>query len=66
MYINEIDLSLSICCIIKQEGQTLTQAELADICGCSRSLIYSIEKSARKKIAKYCNTRKITPDLLIN
>ncbi len=63
---NEIDLGLSVCCAVKQEGQTLTQEDLAFICGCSRGLIYSIERSARKKIAKHYKIREITLDLLVN
>ncbi len=46
----DIDLALSIICIVSERGQTLTQYEIARLCGCSRNYIHIIERRALKKL----------------
>lgn len=44
-----IDLGLSVLCTVTPEGQTMTQNDIAEVCNCSRTLIYTIEKQALRK-----------------
>lgn len=48
--VNEIDLALSILCLTAERDETLTTGEIADICGCSQTLISQISRSAIKKL----------------
>lgn len=48
----DVEIGLDVICIYLTEGETLTWAEIADICGCSKSLIKSIEVNAIKKLRK--------------
>lgn len=45
-----IDAGLAILAIINRRGQRLTCQEIADVCDCSRSLIWKIERQAIKKM----------------
>lgn len=47
---NEIDLALSIMCSISKYDETLSTKEIADICGCSQTLISHISRQAIKKL----------------
>lgn len=58
------DIGLSVLLAVRMPGETLTQREIADICGCSRTTIFNIEKSALKKIRQYFKRRGITEDML--
>ena len=49
-YNNEIDLSLSVLCIIARRDETLSTAEIAEVCGCSKTLISQITRDALKKL----------------
>ncbi len=48
----EIDLSLAVMCALLANGEFLpmSQAEIADVCGCTRQAISLIEKRALKKL----------------
>lgn len=46
----EMDAALEITARLMRRGDELTQKEIADICGCSRSLVHQIEKSALRKV----------------
>jgi hypothetical protein len=45
-----IDCSLDVIAAVMRPGEQLGQREIADICGCSRSLIHQIEKKALRKV----------------
>lgn len=45
-----IDAGLAILAIINPRGQRLTCQEIAEVCDCSRSLIWQIERQAIKKL----------------
>lgn len=47
---NEIDLALAVLSAVALSGQTLTQSEIADVCGCDRQTIFRIEKRALKNL----------------
>lgn len=49
----EFDCSLDVIRAVIMPGQILQQREIADICGCSRSLIHQIEKKALRKIREH-------------
>lgn len=46
----EIDLHLSILCVVAEPGQTLSRDVIADICECSKESIKQIELRALKKL----------------
>lgn len=45
-----IEAGLYLLSLITPRGVTLTQAQIADACGCSRGLIYLIEREALRKL----------------
>ncbi|MEM9236025.1 MAG: sigma factor-like helix-turn-helix DNA-binding protein [Verrucomicrobiota bacterium] len=45
-----IDLGLAVSALTLKRGETRTQEELAAFCGCSKAMIYLIEKRALKKL----------------
>jgi transcriptional regulator len=45
----EIDLILSVLCIVTPKGCTYNQSELAELCQCARNNIYEIEHRALRK-----------------
>ncbi len=47
-----IDAGLYLLSLVTPRGVELTQEEIAEVCGCSRALIYLIEKRAIKKLKK--------------
>ena len=47
---HQLDCALDVIATVMLPGETLGQREIADICGCSRSLIHQIEKKALRKI----------------
>jgi predicted DNA-binding protein (UPF0251 family) len=61
----KVDIGLSVCLAVKMPGETLTQRKIADICGCSRTTIFNIEKSALEKIRQYFKREGIAEDMLI-
>jgi transcriptional regulator len=44
------DAALEVIATVMRPGEILGQREIAEICGCSRSLIHQIEKKALRKI----------------
>lgn len=49
---HNIDVGLEALCAHSSRGQTLSQIEIASVCGCSRTLINNLEKSAMVKLRK--------------
>lgn len=49
--VNEIDLGLAVMCAAAARDETLTTYEIAEICGCSQTLISKILRSALKKLS---------------
>jgi len=47
-----IELGLAALCKHAKYGQTLTQQEIADVCGCTRGGIFMLEKQAMNKLKK--------------
>lgn len=47
---NKIDLALSVMCAVARRDETLNTAEIAEICGCSQTLIATISRKAIKKL----------------
>lgn len=48
--INEIDLGLAVMCAAAARGETLTTYEIAEICGCSQTLISKTLRTALEKL----------------
>jgi hypothetical protein len=63
-----IEAGLYLLSLITPRGVELTQEEIAEACGCSRAMIYLIEKGAMRKLRRqpwvtrppneFCNTRR--------
>jgi DNA-directed RNA polymerase specialized sigma24 family protein len=51
---NPIDLALSVLCIIAARDETLSTYEIADVCGCSQTLI---SKNLRSGLQKLRNSK---------
>jgi len=47
-----IDITLSVLCAVAKEDETLTNADIAELCGCNTSYIQRLYASAIKKISK--------------
>lgn len=56
---SNIDLNLSVLCIVAKPGTVLTQAAIAEHCGCSRAYIDIVEKTAIKKLQIMVNTHPL-------
>ena len=48
--ITEIDVALEVLCITAKRDETLTTAEIAEVCGCSQSYISEVIRSGIKKL----------------
>jgi len=46
----EIDAGLSVLCLLAKRDETLTTGEIAEVCGCSQTLISDISRSALAKL----------------
>lgn len=46
----QIDVGLSVLVNVAPPGTSLSQREIAEVCGCSASMIRNIEKGALKKL----------------
>lgn len=55
---DEIDLGLAVLEVLTPAGTALSQGDIADVCGCSRSCIYLIELSALKKLRRHLQRNK--------
>jgi DNA-directed RNA polymerase specialized sigma subunit len=47
-----IDLGLAIIAAVRRPGESLTLRDMAEICGCSKSAIWLIERAALKKLRR--------------
>jgi len=47
-----IDITLSVLCAIATEDETMTFRDIADLCGCNKSYIQDLQRSALKKLRK--------------
>lgn len=54
----DLDLMLEIFLSIAEPGKRYTQAQIAEVCGCSRGLIYLIEKKAIEKMRRAHNRNR--------
>ncbi len=52
---NNIDLGLAVLCILAEEGQTLTNQAIAEVCDCSSTRIDQIVQRAKKKVKAQIN-----------
>lgn len=59
-----IDIGLAVLCIVCQRGQTLSHADIAAVCDCSRHQIAKIEKTALAKLEKIAQRRLYLYDFL--
>ena len=48
--VTEIDVALEVLCITAKRDETLTTAEIAEVCGCSQSYISEVMRSGIKKL----------------
>ncbi len=48
---NNIDLSLSVMCVVAKPGETLSCRQIAEVCGCSTTYIRYIYTNAMRKFA---------------
>lgn len=55
----EVDLALSVLCIVAPKGAELTKNEIAEICGCPVNLIYRTEKRALRKLLKIAKANNL-------
>lgn len=46
----DIDIGLAVLASVNREGRMLTLSDIADVCGCHRSRIEQIERSAMRKL----------------
>ncbi len=49
---NNIDLSLSVMCVVAKPGETLSCEEIAYVCGCSGTYIRYIYTNAMRKFTR--------------
>jgi hypothetical protein len=47
---NDIDLALSVMCVISKRDETLNTVEIAEVCGCSQTLIAMTLRNALEKL----------------
>lgn len=47
---NSIDVGLSVLCAVAGTHETMTRADIAEVCGCSRTRIHQIELRALAKL----------------
>ncbi len=47
-----IDLPLEVLCCVTPEKRTMTVDDMADVCECSRDIIFGIERRALAKLRK--------------
>jgi len=57
--LNDIDLGLTVLCAITPPGHEWSQYDIAEICDCSRSLIYQIERRAMRKLKAKLNGKRM-------
>lgn len=48
--VSEIDLALSVMCTVASRDETLNTVEIAELCGCSQTLISQIARDALNKL----------------
>ena len=48
--VNNIDLALEIMCAVAKRDETLNTYEIAEICGCSQTIISKTLRNALKKL----------------
>lgn len=46
----EVDVGLTVLCVLAKYGQMLTCRDIAEVCGCSWQYFYQIEKQALEKL----------------
>lgn len=59
----DIDIGLAVLCAVTPPGVTLSQGEIADVCGCTRNRIYEIERDAVRKLKSAPKLRAHAEDL---
>jgi len=47
-----IDITLSVICAVAKEDETMTFADIAELCGCNAAYIQRLYASALKKLRK--------------
>lgn len=47
-----IDLGLAVIAAVRRPGESLTLRDMAEICGCSKSAIWLIERAALNKLRR--------------
>jgi len=50
---SNIDIGLSVLCAHNNNGQRLSHADIAEVCGCSSRYICEIEQKALAKLQKF-------------
>ena len=48
----EIDIGLSVLSVLIKPGMTMTRADMAEVCGCTKYQIETIEKNALKRFER--------------
>lgn len=59
----EIDVGLSVLCILAEDGQTLTFKDMAEVCGCTPQLLSNTFERALKKMRNNPKVRELVKDL---
>jgi hypothetical protein len=55
----DIDLGLAVLCIITPPGVSWTMRDIADICGCTKTEIETIQRSASRKFLRVAKARHL-------
>ena len=61
----EFELGLEVLARIREPGERLSVAQIADVCGCSQSRINQIEAKALRKLRRAVKVRGITLESLL-
>jgi DNA-directed RNA polymerase sigma subunit (sigma70/sigma32) len=60
-----IDAGLTMLALSAEDGRTYSQEEIAEVCGCSRQLIYYLEQRALRKLRRGFKSRGIDAEYLV-
>lgn len=47
---DKIDLALTVMCLVAKRDETLSTVDIAEVCGCSQTLISQISRDALNKL----------------
>lgn len=57
-----IDIGLAVLCALAKPGQTMTQEDIAEVCGCPRSRIDYLQRKAMRNLKSSHQCQQIAID----